>query len=63
MDIFLYLTEHHNMSRSSTDRERIEGRKEKGSKTEIIKTIINDQGREEIKKRFKQRAEDIKREG
>jgi hypothetical protein len=31
------------------------------AKTEIIKTIINDQGREEIKKRFEQRAEDIKK--
>jgi hypothetical protein len=29
-----------------------EGREENGSKTEIIKTIINDQRREEIKKRF-----------
>jgi hypothetical protein len=29
-----------------------EGRKEDRSKAEIIKTIINDQGREEIKKRF-----------
>lgn len=50
-------------SRSSTYRETFEGRKQKGGRAEIIKTIINDQGREEIKKRFKERAEDIKREG
>lgn len=58
-----YLTDHQNNSRSSTYRETFEGRKEKGSRAEIIKTIINDQRKEEIKKRFKQRAEDIKREG
>jgi len=58
-----YLTDHQSKSRSSTYRETFEGRKEKGSRAEIIKTIINDQRKEEIKKRFKQRAEDIKREG
>jgi hypothetical protein len=49
--------------RSSTYTETSAGRKEKGSKAEIIKTIRKEQGREEIKKRFKNRAEDIKREG
>lgn len=62
-DILQQLTERQNKSRSSTYTETCAGRKEKGSKAEIIKTIRNEQGREEIKKRFKNRAEDIKGEG
>jgi hypothetical protein len=40
-----------------------ERRKGRRRKAEIIKTILNEQKREEIKKRFKKRAEDIKRHG
>ena len=37
--------------------------RKRGRKAEIIKTIVNEQGREEIKNGFKKSAEDIKRQG